>query len=392
MKIGLLNLLLLVSFAASAQMIDFEEPDWQAAVDKARSEEKLLMVYMNTVWCEPCLEMEEGVFQESTVHDFYSDNFINVPFDAEEFPGAEIADMYGVSVFPGFLFINVYGELIHKGCGWMDNDDFVQLGRDALDGEKNLSGFKKRYADGERSASFLKDYSYLLDASCVDASGFVKSFFKDRPKENWVDEESWTMISLNIFDPFSDQFEFLVSNKDVFSERYGKDTVEAKIYDVLLRQFIQIYEGEDLTLFANQALQKIIGKADFAQKSELESMVELQYSELTGDWELYGSSVVKVVEEQQVVDEIQLNEFAWKFYLFVEDQALLDVSIDWMEALLRREKSATSMDTYASLLFKSGKRKEAIKWEKMALKKAEEELEDLTHYQLQLEKFKLEVN
>ncbi|MFT6867822.1 MAG: thioredoxin-related protein [Cyclobacteriaceae bacterium] len=389
MRIRLYLLLLLISSLASAQMIEFEEPDWQVAMDKAKKEGKLLMVYLNTLWCEPCLDMEENTFQDAAVHDFYSENFVNVPFDAEGFPGAEIADRYEVNVFPGFLFINSYGELIHKGCGWMDEEMFLNLANNALDESKTLINHKKRFALGDRDPKFLADYSYLLDEACVDATSFVNAFFKDLPQEKWVEEAAWTMINLNIYNPYSPQFEFLITSHDLFATRYGKDTVDAKVYDVLLRQFIQIYEGEDLTLFANQALQKIMSDLDFKQKGALQSMVELQYAELVGNWDLYGSSAIKVINEQAVSDPDQLNEFAWKFYLYVENEKQLNAAISWMEKTLRTQKTATSLDTYASLLFKMGRTKEAMKWGKEALNKAEDELEELTHYQLQLEKYKL---
>ncbi len=389
MRLRFLLILLLFSSIASAQMITFEEPDWQIAMDKAKKEGKLLMVYLNTLWCDPCLDMEETIFQDATVHDFYSEKFINVPFDAEGFPGAEIADRYGVEIFPVFLFINHYGELIHKGCGWMDESTFLEVGQNALTESKTLIYYQKMFAQGERSPKFLSDYSYLLDAACIDASAFVKSFFKDLPEEKWVEEPAWTMINLNVYNPYSPQFEYLAANHELFEVRYGKDTVDAKIYDVLIRQFIQIYEGEDLTLFANQALQKVMSDLEFGGKDELQSMVDLQYAELTGNWELYGNSVIKVIAEQQVSDQDQLNEFAWKFYLYVTDPSQLNAAINWMERMLRTQKTATSLDTYAALLFKTGRTKEAIKWGKEALKKADEELEDLTHYQLQLEKYKL---
>lgn len=383
-------LFFITSMGAISQIIEFVEPDWQQAMEKARKENKLIMIYTNTLWCEPCLDMEEGTFQGKVIHDYYSKNFVNVPFDAEGFPGAEIADKYDSYVYPGFIFVNSYGELVHKGCGWMDEDQFLQLGKDAMNEPKTLRSFNKRYLEGERSKGFLAEYSFLLDASCVGGDNLVKSFFKDLPTEKWAEEASWTMINLNVFDPYSDQFEYLTSNYDLFIAKYGSDTVDAKIYDVLLRQFVEIYEGEDLTLFANQALQKIVKSVDFAQKDELESMINLQYSELVGDWELYASSVIKVIDEQAVNDSYQLNEFAWKFYLNVDEQAQLNKAIGWMEEVLITEKTATSLDTYASLLFKSGRVKESIKWEKEALKNAEESLEELTHYQLQLAKFKIE--
>lgn len=389
MKVSLSTILIMFSLIGSSQMIDFEEPDWQVAMDKAKEEGKLLMVYMNAIWCEPCLEMEQTVFQEEKVHDFYSDNFVNVPFDAEEFPGYEIADRYGVFVFPGFLFINTYGELIHKGCGFMDEEGFMALGEQAMSESASLMSYNKRYGSGEREAAFMANYSLALQEACIDPIWLVESYFEDLPLEEWTSEAAWNMINLNVFDPYSPQFEFLVANSDQFVSRYGADTVEAKIYDVFLEQFIQIYEGADLTLFANQSLQKLISKVDFQKKNELHSMLNLQYSELIGDWELYGKSAADVVREQEVTDPYQLNEFAWNCYLNVEDQKILNQAIAWMEEVLIAEKTATSMDTYASLLFKVNRTKEAIKWEKKALKMAEEDLEDLTHYQLQLSKFSL---
>lgn len=370
-------------------MIEFEEPDWQAAMDKARKEKKLLMVYANTVWCEPCLEMEQTVFQDSAVHDFFSNNFVNVPFDSEEFPGFEIADRYGVFVFPGFLFINTYGELVHKGCGWMNEKEFLELGKSALDESSTLMNFGKRYAQGERSADFMTRYSFAIESACIDPSDLVRSFFKNLPKEKWVEEAAWNMINLNIYDPYNPQFEYLTDNYDLYVSRYGNDTIDAKIHDVLLQQFIDIYEGADLTLFANQSLQKLIDKVDFDKKNELKAMVDLQYGELVEDWNLYGENVIQVVKEQEVTDAYQLNEFAWNFYLHIEDVPQLNMAIGWMEEVLIVEKTPTSMDTYASLLYKNRRIKEAIKWEKKALKMAEEELEELTHYQLQLAKFSM---
>ncbi|WP_258105314.1 thioredoxin family protein [Marinoscillum sp. MHG1-6] len=380
---------LLACLGATAQMIDFQDPDWQSAMDKAKADDKLLMVYLNTEWCEPCLEMEEGTFLDPKDSAFYSENFVNVPFDAEAFPGAEIADRYDVFVYPAYLFINSYGELIHKGCGWMRPEEFISLGETALDEEKNLMSYQKRFTDGLRAPQFLAELSSLMDYSCSDVSRIMKTFYKDLPQEEWLEEPSWTMINFNIDDPFSPQFQYLITYDDLFAIRYGRDTIDAKIYEVLLGQFIDIYEGADLTLFANQALQKMLEDLDFAKKEELVHMIEMQYAEITEDWELYGESVVNVVDEQNVTDPDRLNEFAWKFYLYIPKKEQLDAAITWMEKSLREEKTATSLDTYASLLFKTGRSKEAIKWEKKAIQMADDNLEDLTHYQLQMEKFKM---
>ncbi len=389
MNFRLVFILLATPVLAMAQMIDFEKPDWKSAMEKARKEKKFLMVYLNTPSCEPCLDMEESIFNDSDVNSYYSKSFINVPFDAEQFPGAEIANRYDAYLYPSFLFINGDGELIHKGCGWMDAASFVTLGKDALTKERQLLTYKRRFAEGERSPAFLAEYSAVLVGSCGDMDAFVKEFYRDLPQDQWIEEASWTMINLNVYDPFSPQFEFLTTYHDKFAMRYGRDTVDAKINEVILGQFIDIYEGADLTLFANQALQRLIGELSFKGKGELESMLKMQYAELTGDWTLYGSSVVKVVKEQEVTDADQLVEFGWKFYLYVDNSEHLAAAVTWMEGVLNREPSPASMDTYASLLYKTGNKKEALKMEKEALKMAKEALEDPTHYELQLAKFEL---
>ena len=155
----------------------------------------------------------------------------------------------------------------------------------------------------------------------------------------------------------------------------------------MLDQFITIYEGEDFTLFAIQALKSILGMQDFQQKDELASMVNLKYADLKEDWGLYSESVLSVIKEQEVTDPEQLNEFAWKFYLFVSDKEKLNQAKDWMKVVLEDYAYATYMDTYASLHYKLGNLKEAVRYSRRALQAAELEEQDLMHYQAQLQKF-----
>jgi thioredoxin-related protein len=389
MAFRLIFIICFLPIVSLAQMITFEQPDWKLANDKAKKENKLLMVYLNTQWCEPCLAMEESTFIDPSVSAFFSKTFVNVPFDAEQFPGGEVALRYDVDIYPAYLFLNSYGELIHVGCGFMEADEFLELGKAAVDEKSQLMTFKKKFATGERSAQFMADYSRLITNSCGDVSVLLEAYFKDLPQDKWMDEASWTMINLNVFDPFSPQFKFLTTYHDRFALKYGRDTIDAKINSVLVGQFIEIYEGADLTLFANQALLRMISDLEFKGKSELESMVMMQFAELTSDWDLYGEKVVKVVKEQEVSDPDQLIEFAWKIYLYVDNNEQIAKAIGWMDQVINEEPSAAAYDAYASLLYKSGDEKSAIKFEKQALKMAKTLMEDPTHYELQLAKFQL---
>ncbi len=378
-------LILFFCFSLSAQ-INFEKPDWADAVDKARKDKKLIMVYMNTEWCEPCLEMELNVFNDEEVGTRYSKSFINVPFDAELYPGAELAERYQVEIFPTFLFLNEYGELIHRGCGYMEPGGLQLMATDAL-GTSNLKTVRQQFENGDRSEALVIAYTELLESACMDKGPFVKAYFKDLPHDLWVSPATWAMINLNVTDPNSDEFEFLTTYHDRFALKFGKDTIDSKIYSVLLDQFVQIYEGEDLTLFALQTLRRMLEPLDFKGKDRLRYMIEVEYYEMVRDWENYGLSVKKVVEDQKITDENLLNEFAWKFYLYVANPELISLAKDWMSACVVTTQNASTLDTYASLLYKTGEKKEAIKWEQKAIEQAKTDMEDMLHYQLQLDRF-----
>lgn len=379
---------LFIFTTASAQDgISFRELEWTEALEKSAEENKLVFVSAYVDWSEPCEEIEKYTYSDKEVGEYFNENFINIRLDMEAFPGVELTEYYNIYGFPALLFVDETGTAVHRGCGALETGELIALGKEALS-DQRLIDYRKKFEQGERSTAFLVDYSYKLETACMSTDRFVADYFKSVPQKEWVNEPSWTMINLNITDPYSDQFQYLMSYHDMFALRYGKDTVDQKIYNVLLSQFISIYDQEDFTLFAIQALRSLVSKLDFNQQGELSSLVNLQYADLKEDWPLYAESVLKVIEEQEVTDPEQLNEFAWKFYLFVDDQGQLSQAKDWMKKVLSDYPDATYHDTYASLLFKLGDQKGAVKYAERALQAAEIEQQDLMHYEAQLQKFK----
>lgn len=379
---------MLIAFCSKAQEgVSFEELDWIEALEKANEENKLVFLEAYVNWSQPCTMLEKFALQDEGVGAFYNENFINIRMDMEAFPGVELAEIYEIYAFPYLLFVRPDGEVVHRGCGVLDAKEMIALGKEAMGGQ-NLAYYQEKFDSGDRSAEFLAEYSMLLENACMDKTRLIEEYFRTVKYEDWTNEASWTMINLNVTDPYSDQFQYLMKNQSEFAGKYGKDTVDKKIYNVLLDQFIAIYEGADITLFATQALRDMLSKIDFNQKNELKSLVDMKYADLKQNWDLYAENAVKVVKEQGVTDPDQLNEFGWKFYLFVNDQEKLQMAVEWMEKVLKEYPDATYMDTYASLLYKTGNQKRAVRFAEKALQAAEYELQDLMHYEVQLEKFK----
>ena len=109
-------LLLLVSLSIQAQ-VKFDLSDWSEVLEKSAQTNKPIFLHAFAGWCEPCQEMEEYVFTDLEVGNFYNRSFINVQMDMEGYPGVELAESLSVGVYPSFLFLNGEGEVIHRGCG-----------------------------------------------------------------------------------------------------------------------------------------------------------------------------------------------------------------------------------------------------------------------------------
>ena len=382
-------LLLSLSFSSQAQDkgIQFVDMEWEKVLEKSKAENKLIFITGFVEWSEPCAVLREYTLSDKEVGEYYNQKFINVLVDMEDYLGLQLTDLYEVQSYPVFLFIDAEGNMVHRGCGAIDATDFLTMGEVALS-ESNLSIMKRKFETGERSVDFLTEYSYALEYACVNKTEFIETFFEGTDQKDWMTEESWTMINLNVSDPYSKQIQYLMAYHDMFSMKYGKDTVDAKIFNVLLDQLISIYEGEDLTLFATQALRRLISEVEFTDKEKLASLADLKVNDLKENWPAYAINAITVVEEQEVSDPDQLNEFSWKFYLFIDDVAQLETAAKWMKGVLQDYPDATYYDTFASLKFKLGDQKEAVKYGQLALQAAELEGEDVIHYKTQLDLFK----
>jgi tetratricopeptide (TPR) repeat protein len=116
-------------------------------------------------------------------------------------------------------------------------------------------------------------------------------------------------------------------------------------------------------------------------------MMNLHLSEVISDWESYGKYAIELVNLTKTNDPEELSELAWKFYLYIENKSHLEMALSWAKKAVDLSSEPAIIDTYASLLYKLGKIKQAILIEKKALEMAEQLYNDTTHYQYQLSKF-----
>jgi thiol:disulfide interchange protein len=123
--------LCLISCASFAQM-RFYEGKWAQALEKAKTENKLLFVDAYAVWCGPCRWMANNVFPDEQVSAYFNENFINYKMDMEKGEGVKIANNYKVTAYPTFLFMDGDGNVKHRVLGAQSAEEFLGSGKTAV--------------------------------------------------------------------------------------------------------------------------------------------------------------------------------------------------------------------------------------------------------------------
>lgn len=376
-----------ISTVAGAQNreIKFEHGTWAEILQKSKTENKPVYVDCYTSWCGPCKWMAKNVFTNDTVADFYNAQFVNVEIDMEKGEGLEIAKKYNIVAYPTMLFVNANGEVIHRGCGSSPVRDFVSLGKNALDPDKQLMAKTKKFNAGNVDPAFALNYFSMLESGCQDYSKEVSTYFSSQKESDLVSRTNWTILYKYANDYSSKEFAFLEKNKDAYAKVYTADSVKDKINSVYTAGlYTAIYQKEHEADFEPlKARVKASGNPD-AGKIILDA--NLKYYQSLGNWKEYTSTAIADVDKFMHDDTRALNGIAWNFYENVNDLPALEKAASWSKRSIEIQSIYANNDTYAAVLYKLGKKEEAKKAAETAIAIAKQSGEDYSETETLLKK------
>ena len=116
--------LLLTLASLQGQSIDLQE-EYSVALQKAKSEDKPLMIYLYMLNCYPCRYMNEKVLTDKRVIDYLAENYIVVKLYTNDkgLPKELRAEMS-----PVFHFLNSQNsDMLESVAGGRDADRFLRL-------------------------------------------------------------------------------------------------------------------------------------------------------------------------------------------------------------------------------------------------------------------------
>lgn len=123
--------------AQSGNGIAFKKITLSEARSAAAQEEKMIFVDVYTTWCPPCKFMDEKIFPQKEVGDYFNSNFINTKFDAGKGEGIKIAEIYNIKNYPTYLILDKEGKELGRITGMKEAGVLIDMVEKIRNGKKD---------------------------------------------------------------------------------------------------------------------------------------------------------------------------------------------------------------------------------------------------------------
>ena len=384
--------------------------NWAQVLAKAKAENKYIFVDCYTTWCGPCKQMENSVYPLEKVGKYFNDKLISVKaqMDTSKKDDAAVKswyadahylqEQYKVDAFPTFLFFTPDGKILYKSVGAKAPDEFLALAADALNPEKDyyklLEHFKQGKEDLTEMSHLARTGLSLGDTATARkmAEKYIAQL-KNKAlltKENIQFMHDFTKSSADkgfkLFYLYGDSI-----NKIMGNDTYSQQFVHSLIYKELVLPAVEKADRLDHSTPDWSAIAAVIKKKYNEYYSErVITGARCTWGINHKNWSEYTKYLVLFQENfgsksnNDAMASLVLNNYAWDIFQHSKDRQELIKALSWSSRAVMMNPSNNWMDTYANILYKLDRKKEAIMWEEIAAKLSPTD----TDIQVNLEKMK----
>jgi len=323
----------------------------------ALKENKYLIVDGFTDWCGWCKFMDKNIYTSQEVGDFYNSNYIFLQMNMEKGEGKDVARQYRLQMYPSFLFFDPQGSFVHYNFGASTTpESFIKVGRTAMDSLHNCRGLAYRFFRGENDTAFLKEMintiSYYADTKITEKA--LSSYWEKIPDNQFMNKGNWDMFKYYESDLNSKAYNYYMEH---LADCQGKFRTKEDSNVLYLKAAFYVKNAAD----SNN--EKMLNKARaIAMKSHDKQTI---YSTCINELPFYLKQNKPAVFYSDVDHFIQLYGTDWVWGITSEmegktdDKKILEKALAFQALALKSNNTFNNTETYAGILFKMGKLKDA---------------------------------
>jgi len=366
---------------------------FQQGLAMAKAEKKFLFVCSYANMDDVFQATNQDVFVKENVGNYINAKFVSLSIQADALanrygPLKDIQTSLAATGYPAYLFFSPEGKLVHRGGGYKDADGFVKLAMEAQSPATQYYTLLEKYYSGK------KDYAampYLIGTARAIKDGNANSLSKDYldnylatlSREKLFTERNITFLATAIhsgdklFKSFLDDAKVMdsVMNRIGFAQTVVDKVVTGEEIDPKLWKNARVPEPlsdkPDWERIAFGISRKY--GSDYAVRTILNA--KLKWYATRKEWPEYCETVIVKAEKlgpygfEGVPDDVKWNELAWDLFNHSSDKEVLMKALSWSDSSMKLSSisMAGKYDTYANLLYKLGRKQEAISWEEKAV-------------------------
>ena len=270
--------------AHGTQWFQCDNDDYWQVLNEAQRQQKVACFYLYVDWSQQCEILNEQVWQNSQVGDFYNRNFINHRVNVGEGEGRQLIKDYRVRGVPALVFIKPDGQLVRitNNKGLVSSEAVLKAGRLALNypGEKEWGYYLERYESGDRSWQFLEKYinERVIETSLPPPYDLVHEYVSALPERQLMHNERVRYMLYHYAYPDNELYHILVRNQEDLLEL--RDTQKSiHIFSTILKynQVKSPYSIDDY----KRKLKRDFGKRCYPALEYMELMHQIQSNNAT---------------------------------------------------------------------------------------------------------------
>lgn len=362
MKKIILALLIAFNFTAFGQQTLFTDKKYEETLALAKAENKPIVLMFYATWCPHCNTMKKETFTDQAVIDFYTKNFVCMAVDSESESGKNLKnkfkDRFKVVSLPTFAFLDTNEKLLYCTSGEFKKDKFIAEGKDVLLPENQMGNIRTAFLNDVSNPDKCMKFIINLRKAGFDATSTAQKYLNTVAPESKISEINWKIYSNGINDFDTEEFKFLVQNKDDFAKVASASRVDKKILYTISETLKPLVDRVDTASYDKKRL-----IAQSYQIRKVDSLVyrfDLQLVPQTNNWKKYQKITSDNVERFSWNDATVLLDICNTYYQSVNDKKGLSQAFEWSKHLLSLGESIDKYVVASKLLMKMKDYKQAM--------------------------------
>lgn len=352
-----LFLAVFLALRLEAQGIEFFHGTFNEALEESEKTGKPIFMDAFAKWCGPCKKMAATTFKDESVGEYFNKNFINLKVDMEESEGVSLRKKYPVSAYPTLFFIGGDGEIIHKIVGGQDVNGLLRQGEMALGKVDYSRGYAAEYEKGKRDPEFIYNYVKALNQSGKPSLAISNEYL--RTQQDLTTEFNLRFIHEAAVEADSRIFGLLVKNQKEIGMLVGLQAVRDRIELACTNTAKKAVEYQSPELLA-EAKTKM--KENFPEKAAaFAAKADFDYFKAAKDAQNFGKSCDAYAKNVAKGDAKGLHKLATDIANnFSADEKCMKMAEKYAKEAAEKGNNYHFYLTYAEILHKNGKKKQAL--------------------------------